>query len=160
MIFGSSLGSSGAMCSDADVMMWGELGESVGPHFGAGDGGDGLADLADSAYGTSPAGSAYLVLGATVEAGVNLQLTDDAIQFMGENTSDVAGYFVNGAGDVNGDGLSDLLVGAYGNDDGGSAAGKTYLVITPSTCNTPPRGTDISVSPTVPLKRRRFGLHH
>jgi hypothetical protein len=30
---------------------------------------------------------------------------------------------------VDGDGLDDLLVGAYGNDDRGSAAGKAYLLL-------------------------------
>ena len=32
-------------------------------------------------------------------------------------------------GDVDGDGLDDLLVGAWGNDDGGSLAGKAYLIL-------------------------------
>ena len=31
-------------------------------------------------------------------------------------------------GDYNGDGFDDMLIGAYGNDDGGDRAGKTYLV--------------------------------
>ena len=31
--------------------------------------------------------------------------------------------------DVDGDGLDDLLVGAYGNNDGASDAGKTYLIL-------------------------------
>ena len=37
------------------------------------------------------------------------------------------GYCVSGAG-TNGDGLDDLLIGAYENDDGGTGAGKTYLL--------------------------------
>ena len=33
------------------------------------------------------------------------------------------------AGDVDGDGLDDLLIGAYQNDAGGYRAGATYLVL-------------------------------
>ncbi len=41
-------------------------------------------------------------------------------------SGDVAGV---SAGDVDGDGRDDLLIGASGNDDAGSNAGKVYLVI-------------------------------
>ena len=33
------------------------------------------------------------------------------------------------AGDVDGDGYHDLLIGAYGNDDGGTDAGAAYLLL-------------------------------
>ena len=48
---------------------------------------------------------------------------------MGENSEDYAGVSVSSAGDVDGDGLDDLLVGASGNDDGGINAGKAYLLM-------------------------------
>ncbi len=47
---------------------------------------------------------------------------------IGEQAGDRAGQSVAFAGDVDGDGLGDVLVGAYTNDDGGNAAGKAYLL--------------------------------
>ena len=49
--------------------------------------------------------------------------------FVGEAAQDESGFSVASAGDVDNDGLDDLLIGAYGNDAGGSAAGKTYLML-------------------------------
>jgi hypothetical protein len=49
-------------------------------------------------------------------------------KIIGENTLDLAGYSVSGVGDVNGDGLDDVVVGAYRNDTGGTDAGAAYVV--------------------------------
>lgn len=47
----------------------------------------------------------------------------------GQTTDDFSGYAASPAGDVNGDGFADLLVGAYGSDpDGKALAGRTYVV--------------------------------
>jgi hypothetical protein len=47
----------------------------------------------------------------------------------GESTSDYSGWSVSSAGDVNGDGLDDLIVGAYqANPSNKSNAGKSYVV--------------------------------
>jgi len=47
----------------------------------------------------------------------------------GESAGDTAGYSVSSAGDVNGDGLEDLIIGAPGADPNGvQAAGKAYVV--------------------------------
>ena len=45
----------------------------------------------------------------------------------GENSDDLAGWSVSAA-DVNDDGISDLIVGAPGNDSGGYHAGAAYVV--------------------------------
>ena len=49
--------------------------------------------------------------------------------FWGEDTGDYSGYSVAGAGDVNGDGYDDILIGAYMNAEGGDRAGQTYLIL-------------------------------
>ena len=102
---------------------------------GAGDvNGDGYADLLIGADGNddgpgNDAGAAYLVLGGASLKGGDLDGTggDSIFQYTGEAASDFAGSAVAGAGDVNGDGYADLLVGADSNDDGGVDAGAAYL---------------------------------
>ena len=49
-------------------------------------------------------------------------------KLVGETANDFAGFSVSGAGDVDGDGKADLLVGAYGEDSGGAFAGAVYLI--------------------------------
>lgn len=90
--------------------------------------GDGLADLIVGAPGHigSDAGKTYVVYGKTDSATV--QLSDVAAGkggyvINGEDGN--SGYAISAAGDVNGDGLSDMIVGAF-NADGG--AGKSYVV--------------------------------
>jgi hypothetical protein len=47
----------------------------------------------------------------------------------GESAGDRNGYSVSSAGDVNGDGLGDLIVGAHAADPSGkSRTGKSYVV--------------------------------
>jgi Ca2+-binding RTX toxin-like protein len=46
----------------------------------------------------------------------------------GDSAGDQAGYGVSMAGDVNGDGFDDLVVGARFGDDGGSDAGEAYII--------------------------------
>ena len=57
-----------------------------------------------------------------------MSLASADLHFTGEKAEDYLGRWVSGAGDVNGDGLSDFLIGAAGNDAGGMNAGKVYLI--------------------------------
>ncbi len=112
---------------------WDRAGVSVA---GAGDvNGDGYDDMlvgaVGSSGGASTAGAAYLILGnATLNGGsLNGSGGDSIYRYTGESFLDAAGTRVSGAGDVNGDGYADMLVGASGDDDSGSDAGAAYLVM-------------------------------
>jgi len=105
---------------------WTAAGEAADNFFGssaatAGDvNGDGYADVVVGAYGnTSGTGKAYVYLGGTSDLSAAAPWTAS-----GENNSDHFGTWVAAAGDVNGDGYTDVVVGAYGNT---SYTGKIYL---------------------------------
>ena len=116
-------------------------GEAAGDQSGrsvasAGDvNGDGLTDLIVGALGADPNGSAsgrsYVVFGKTDGAKVNLSDITAGIggfAIDGEAADDRSGFSVAGAGDVNGDGLADLIVGAYKADPNGLDSGRSYVV--------------------------------
>jgi len=122
--------------SDANASFWGEdpcdwLGYSVAS---AGDiNGDGYDDILIGAYanddGGNEAGKTYLILGKATGWAMDTDLSAADASFWGEDVSDYAGHSVASAGDVNGDGYDDILIGAYGDDDGGTDAGQTYLIL-------------------------------
>ena len=111
---------------------WTVIGEVSVDYFGksvasAGDvNGDGYDDLIVGAYGNDDGGfdggKAYVYLGSA--SGLSTTATWTAA---GDAAYDYFGSSVASAGDVNGDGYDDLIIGAYGNDDGGSDAGKAYI---------------------------------
>jgi len=103
---------------------------------GAGDvNGDGFADLLIGAQGAGITGGAYLVYGSASGIGsgglLDVSTLDGAngVRLNGIDQGDGFGSSVSGAGDINGDGFADLLIGASGGDPGGDLdAGETYLV--------------------------------
>ncbi len=100
--------------------------------------GDGMDDLIIGASGADPngsnsAGSAYVVFGS--DAGISHPFDLSALNGVngftvnGVSNSDTTGYSVSEAGDFNGDGLNDILIGARRADpDGNSSAGSSYVV--------------------------------
>ncbi len=106
---------------------------------GAGDvNNDGFADLIIGAPGADPngiySGESYVVFGGTtVGSGGNLDLLNldgtNGFIINGTDQNDLLGWSVSGAGDINGDGFADLILGASGADpNGNSVAGKTYVI--------------------------------
>ncbi|TXT65110.1 MAG: hypothetical protein BAJALOKI3v1_130014 [Promethearchaeota archaeon] len=99
---------------------------------GAGDvNGDGYDDILIGAYNyeiTSGIGITYLILGKDRGWEADLSLSNADASYIGENDDDESGIALSRAGDVNGDGYDDFLIGAHRNDDGGSNSGKSYLI--------------------------------
>jgi hypothetical protein len=98
--------------------------------------GDGIDDLIVGAYrgdnGGGDAGEAYVVYGVagTTRGTVDLSslFPSDGFVIQGDAAADYTGFRVSSAGDVNGDGIDDLIVGARGGDDGGTSAGEAYVI--------------------------------
>ena len=64
-----------------------------------------------------------------VGAGTGVLSLDSApFSYLGENAGDNAGSEVVSAGDVDGDGKDDILIGAHNNDNPGANAGQAYLI--------------------------------
>ena len=104
---------------------------------GAGDvNGDGFADLIVGAFGADPnggnSGATYVVFGKASGFASSLELSaldgSDGFRINGEAASDISGRSVASAGDVNGDGFADLIIGAYAADPDGSCSGACYVV--------------------------------
>lgn len=106
---------------------------------------DGIDDLVVGLLGqASGTGGAYVVFGKNTAVSGNFTSTfnlgslngANGFQLNGVATGDRAGITVAAAGDVNGDGIDDFVVGAYAADTGGNYSGATYVVF----------GKDTSVS--------------
>ncbi len=121
--------------SDADARF---IGEAAGDHVGrpmasAGDvNADGIQDFLIGAHYESSvgfrSGAAYLLYGPMSG---DIDLSTAHTKFVGEAADDHAGSWVAGAGDVNGDGFDDILVGADGESSAGAEAGAAYLLYGP-----------------------------
>jgi FG-GAP repeat/RTX calcium-binding nonapeptide repeat (4 copies) len=100
--------------------------------------GDGFDDLIIGAESADPngkivAGESYLVFGKSggFAASLNLSSLDGSNGFVlnGIDAYDLSGRSVSGAGDVNGDGFDDLIIGAvFADPNGNNAAGESYVV--------------------------------
>jgi hypothetical protein len=121
--------------SESDTIL---IGPSAGDRAGWGArlvddlDGDGTVEILVGArncdfYG-SDTGAAFLVMGATASTTSRLDLSTADYVFEGENYGDAVGGDVETVGDMDGDGLVEILISAYFNDDAGTRAGKAYLV--------------------------------
>lgn len=86
-------------------------------------------DIRDTERGVSTAGTVYVVFGSAGDSRVDTDnLGSRGFAIHGASTGDYAAEAA-GAGDINGDGLHDVLVGALGADNNGRASsGSVYVV--------------------------------
>jgi len=148
VIFGSASGFSdinvGALAPAAGFTIFGaDANDGAGYSVaGAGDvNGDGYADVIIGAIGARGAGNllansgeAYVVFGKATGIG-NIDLANlavsDGFTLRGGDALDNFGRSVSSAGDINGDGFDDILVGAWNGDGDANAesnAGEAYVI--------------------------------
>src|SRR5436190_1455261 len=98
--------------------------------------GDGFADLIIGAYGADPhgpfSGASYVVFGKGSGFAGNLDLSTlngtNGLKISGVAAADKSGRSVSSAGDVNGDGFADIIIGAILADPNGANSGASYVV--------------------------------
>ncbi len=102
---------------------------------GGGDiNGDGLADILIGASVADPVdgdyGAAYVVFGSTAAFDPELALSaldgTNGFRFDGQSDGDFFGFAVNASGDINGDGITDLVIGAP--NAGADSKGRAYVL--------------------------------
>jgi FG-GAP repeat len=105
---------------------------------GAGDvNGDGIDDLIIGTFstiseGTTNAGQSYVIFGNKTGFPASLTPTildgNNGFIVNGVGDSDGLGRSVSGAGDVNGDGIDDLIIGAPNSSANGNRSGQSYVI--------------------------------
>lgn len=109
------------------------LGQSVSS--GGDINGDGIADIIIGADATSVLtnpGAAYVLFGRSGEFPSNVSLNSlngsNGFAIRGRAIDDSTGFSVSNAGDVNGDGITDLIVGARFSDVRGKDSGESFVI--------------------------------
>ncbi|MBD2727152.1 FG-GAP repeat protein [Nostoc sp. FACHB-892] len=98
--------------------------------------GDGLDDLIIGADGADPkgdnSGQTYVVFGSKESFAAQFYLSSlngtSGFAINGINPNDFSGNSISSAGDINGDGLDDLIIGANGGSINGITSGQSYVV--------------------------------
>ena len=115
--------------------------------------GDGIDDLIVGAPSLLVTGQSYVVFGSNKSWSSPISLSslngNNGFTINGINAGDQSGWSVASAGDVNGDGIDDLIIGA---DDASLKAGQSYVVFGQNASTS-------SSTTTTPLLRRFFNQY-
>ena len=98
------------------------------------------------AYGRFLTGSSYVVFGKTDDTtAIQFPMSLPAAAVIhGESENDFSGISVSSAGDINADGLADLIIGASQADPNGNLSGSSYVVFGKSNNTTAIQLSDIA----------------
>lgn len=106
--------------------------------------GDGFDDILVSAPGTDPdgingAGTSYIIFGSSngfpLEVRISEMSENQIIKFNGAAPGDKSGGAASRAGDVNCDGIDDIIIGARYADPNGRNSGSAYIIFGNETTN-------------------------
>jgi FG-GAP repeat protein len=132
VFFGPVTGS--LIATQADAIIFGEaVNDDFGVSVAGGKdiNGDGVPDVivgADQLFANAGAGKAYVFYGPLSG---NIQAANAGAILVGEVDRDLFGTSVTSVGDFNGDGISDVTVGAPDNGSGGVRSGRAYTFFGP-----------------------------
>ena len=106
-------------------------GDRTGDTLAIGDvDGDGEDDLIIAATSEDTrAGRVHVVLSTDFAAGSSTLSSIDHVSYGGASISGYAGSALASGGDMNGDGMEDILIGGPGNSNGNTDAGETWAVL-------------------------------
>jgi hypothetical protein len=96
---------------------------------------DGLPDVLVGAPGDRRGGvrtgGVYLLTGAVLNGSASITTVDSLPSWTGQSSDDYIGARLLGPGDINGDGIDDVLIGSDNSNVGGAAFGSLWIVFGP-----------------------------
>jgi hypothetical protein len=133
LLYGSSSDRTGSLTFTTGDALW--PGAAKGDNLGTaaqiiGDfNGDGYDDIVIGGPDVGPTGAVYLFTGSATRHSGSVSTSTADVTISGASAGDLLGdeRSVSGCVDLDGDGLNELVLGAWGNDEGGVYAGAVYL---------------------------------